>query len=80
MSYGQTQTLNQRHPASARVPAGFGGTVRRLAGRALGTFLLWQERAAERHRLAGLSDHHLKDIGLSRADAYYEADKPFWRA
>ena len=38
---------------------------------------------AERHRsrnaLSALNDEQLKDIGLSRADAYREASRPFWR-
>ncbi|MGH6903812.1 MAG: DUF1127 domain-containing protein [Geminicoccaceae bacterium] len=29
--------------------------------------------------MAQLSDHMLRDIGLTRADAWAEADKPFWR-
>lgn len=32
----------------------------------------------ERQELMGLSEHTLKDIGLSRADAYREASRPFW--
>ena len=43
------------------------------------TVLLWQERASQRHHMAGLDDHALKDIGLSRADIEGEAAKPFWR-
>ena len=43
------------------------------------TLLRWQERATERHLLAGLGDHALKDVGLSRADIEQEASKPFWR-
>jgi uncharacterized protein YjiS (DUF1127 family) len=27
-----------------------------------------------------LSDHMLRDIGISRAEAFGEAEKPFWRA
>lgn len=42
--------------------------------------LSWQDRARQRHLLAGLDDHLLKDIGLSRADADRESAKPFWRA
>lgn len=45
----------------------------------VGTFFLWQERWAQRERLKGLDDHMLRDLGLSRADAQAEADKPFWR-
>ncbi len=42
------------------------------------TVLLWQERASQRRHMAGLDDHALKDIGLSRADIEGEATKPFW--
>lgn len=47
--------------------------------RALDMLLAWQERATERRRLSELSDHELADIGLDRATAIGEADKPFWR-
>lgn len=47
----------------------------------LGTLLLvWQARWRERARLDRLSDHMLKDLGISRADASREVGKPFWRA
>ena len=39
----------------------------------------WQSRYAERRQLRQLSDHMLKDIGLSRADVEREASKPVWR-
>ena len=42
--------------------------------------LTWQQRASERSHLASLSDHHLKDMGLSRAEAQHEVQKPFWLA
>ena len=38
-----------------------------------------QERARQRRALAALNDDLLKDIGVSRAMAEYEADKAFWR-
>jgi uncharacterized protein YjiS (DUF1127 family) len=41
--------------------------------------LLWHERARQRRQLETLSDHMLRDIGLSRADVLAEATKPFWR-
>lgn len=53
--------------------------VRRAAIRIVDTLILWQERARQRHHLAALDLHHLKDIGINRADAWQEANKPFWR-
>jgi uncharacterized protein YjiS (DUF1127 family) len=41
--------------------------------------LIWLERARQRRQMAELSDHMLRDIGLTRADAWAESDKPFWR-
>ncbi|MEI6557101.1 MAG: DUF1127 domain-containing protein [Rhodospirillaceae bacterium] len=40
----------------------------------------WHDRALSRRELAGLDDSMLQDIGLTRADAEEEVDKPFWRA
>jgi uncharacterized protein YjiS (DUF1127 family) len=40
---------------------------------------VWLERSRQRRQLAQLSDHMLRDIGLTRADAWHEAEKPFWR-
>jgi uncharacterized protein YjiS (DUF1127 family) len=39
----------------------------------------WRRRAHERRELAGLSDLMLQDIGVTRADAEFLANKPFWR-
>ena len=41
--------------------------------------LLWLQRWRERRMLGGLSDHMLKDIGLTRADIDAEVRKSFWR-
>lgn len=37
------------------------------------------ERHRQRITLQSLSDQALSDIGISRADAQREADRPFWR-
>lgn len=37
-------------------------------------------RARQRRDLAALSDHNLRDIGLSRSEVEIEIGKPFWRA
>jgi uncharacterized protein YjiS (DUF1127 family) len=39
----------------------------------------WFERVRQRRQLSELSNHMLKDIGLSRADVEAEVAKPFWR-
>ncbi len=43
----------------------------------------WVEVRIERRRsrlaLLEMTDAQLQDIGVSRADAYRELDKPFWR-
>jgi uncharacterized protein YjiS (DUF1127 family) len=46
----------------------------------LGTWLAGcSERAKQRRTLASLTDHALRDIGLTRADIEAEIDKPGWR-
>ena len=66
----------------ARFRDGLAGVARGLAGGALRLVELlfeWQERARQRETLGKLSDYMLHDIGISRADAEREVDKPFWR-
>ena len=53
---------------------------RRLSRRAVDVVLVWHQRARQRRQLLELSDQMLRDIGISRADAIGEAEKPFWRA
>lgn len=36
------------------------------------------ERRRSRHALMELSDAQLKDIGISRSEAFREANRPFW--
>lgn len=38
----------------------------------------WWRIRRERQQLLELSDHMLRDIGLTRADARCEAARPFW--
>jgi uncharacterized protein YjiS (DUF1127 family) len=44
------------------------------------TLRLWRQRYQTRRELAQWSDRDLHDVGVSRSDIVYEADKPFWRA
>jgi uncharacterized protein YjiS (DUF1127 family) len=41
-------------------------------------FATWSARQRERAALLSLSDAELKDIGISRAQAVFEHNKPFW--
>ena len=38
----------------------------------------WQARLRQRRELQELSDHVLKDIGISRCDVFRESTKYFW--
>ena len=44
------------------------------------TFRTWRARQQQRRELASWSERDLHDVGLSRSDIAYEAEKPFWRA
>lgn len=56
-------------------------TVARYAGLSfVATLEAWADRRRQRRALLELSDHSLKDIGLTRSDAVEEGAKPFWRA
>ena len=57
--------------ALSRLAAMVSGAVEALA--------VWRVRAIQRRRLMELEARLLSDIGLSRADAVGEAEKPFWR-
>ena len=45
----------------------------------LTTLRQWHRRSKERRELAALSDLMLQDIGITRADAEFLANKPFWK-
>ena len=47
--------------------------------RVVATLGEWRRRARDRAELAALDERTLADIGLSRADAEFLANKPFWR-
>lgn len=50
-----------------------------LFAAALKTVSVWIKRHQDREALLHLDDRMLADIGLTRADAYMEVRKPFWR-
>jgi uncharacterized protein YjiS (DUF1127 family) len=43
-------------------------------------FFGWWTRSHRRNLLANLDERTLRDIGMSKADVYREALKPFWRS
>lgn len=47
--------------------------------KAADSFVIWYDRSRERQALLSMDDHMLRDIGLSRADIWGEARKPFWQ-
>lgn len=51
-----------------------------LVAHLLTDLAIWTHRHRSRQTLAGLEDHELDDIGMSREAARQEAAKPFWRA
>jgi uncharacterized protein YjiS (DUF1127 family) len=44
------------------------------------TIRIWRDRQQQRRELARWSERDLHDVGLSRSDIAFEAEKPFWRA
>jgi uncharacterized protein YjiS (DUF1127 family) len=61
------------------VRTGSGVASRAPDGGLLARVQVWLERRWQRRTLLALNDHLLKDIGVSRADAWAEGQKPFWR-
>ena len=54
----------------------------RLSGFLIGvraTLREWRQRRNGRLELARFDERMLRDIGLTRVDADYEINKPFWR-
>lgn len=51
----------------------------RWIARGWATVNTWRARMRERTTLAGLDEHMLKDIGMTRADVTYETSKHFWQ-
>jgi len=50
-----------------------------FARRVVATVTEWRRRIRERSQLAALDDRMLRDIGITRLDAQYLSNKPFWR-
>ena len=53
---------------------------RSIARRVIKKIYAWRTRSQQRKQLASLSEHMLKDMGLTRYEVNKEVDKPFWRS
>lgn len=71
--------LAQRALTTGRRWGGFFSLLGSMAVGLADLLYLWQRRLRERDVLLHMTTAQLKDIGLSRADALQEAEKPFWR-
>lgn len=60
-----------------------GRTSKPRGGLSVNAVIAWVEHKLERRRsrlaLMEMTDDMLKDIGVSRSEAYREANRPFWQ-
>jgi len=75
MSAIRFEDVGGRSARARRSAHSAGNAVSRL----FGALREWRRRSQGRTQLATLDDRMLKDIGISRADAEFLANKPFWR-
>jgi uncharacterized protein YjiS (DUF1127 family) len=71
--------MGQVHVVPHRAAEVIGAALLAGFAAAFGILWTWRDRYRERRMLSALSDHMLKDIGVSRADVEREAGKTFWR-
>lgn len=68
------------HPPRSRVSRRDAiGALSDAGSQVVATLREWRRRARDRAELGALDDRTLKDIGLTRADAEFLSNKPFWR-
>ncbi|WP_054314032.1 DUF1127 domain-containing protein [Mesorhizobium sp. 1M-11] len=74
------ETIYRRQSSPIEQPSGHSGFGRRVTVMMV-SFSAWLSFALERHRsrkiLLEMTDEQLKDIGISRADAYREGMRSF---
>jgi uncharacterized protein YjiS (DUF1127 family) len=78
-SHMLSESIRTSHATLAGLTGGSRPLLPSRVGRAIDVLLTWHERSHQRRQLHSLSNHMLRDIGLSRADVEGEAGKPFWR-
>ena len=79
MSRTLTQTARPTFGASA-VRGAQTSMADRVFAAVFGTLTMWSTRIKDRETLADLDPRLLADIGVTRDEAQYEANKPFWTA
>lgn len=76
----QSLSEQARHTRRRHVRAATLGALLTAMARLQRTIQTWRARAVSRRQLGELSDHLLRDIGLTRHEARVESSKPFWTA
>ena len=76
-------TLRRPFGSAGAVSNGGENSAAGLIRRWRHTIVRWIARSRQRRALREIAertdDYLLKDIGVSRAEAFHEADKPFWQ-
>jgi uncharacterized protein YjiS (DUF1127 family) len=71
-----TQLTIARHPAHVYHPI---QAALAMLGRVRERLAAWSARRRAYAALLSLSDRELQDVGISRAQALFEHDRPIWR-
>jgi uncharacterized protein YjiS (DUF1127 family) len=66
-------------PREIKPPRSLGVQLAQRLSALFGRLALWHKRAYTRQALLSLDDRALRDIGLDRAAAHWQASLPFWR-
>ncbi|MEZ5628067.1 MAG: DUF1127 domain-containing protein [Rhodocyclaceae bacterium] len=71
-------SLTQKACAPAVASTDLGSVLRHLGRAVRTTITVWRQRSASRRELRELDEHVLRDVGISRGQADFEGNKPFW--
>lgn len=71
-------SLTQQACAPAVASTDLGSVLRHLGRTVRTTITVWRQRSASRRELRELDEHVLRDVGISRSQADFEGNKPFW--
>ncbi|MBT0964035.1 DUF1127 domain-containing protein [Denitromonas iodatirespirans] len=73
-------SLTQKTCAPAPLRAELGTVLQQALRAARITLKTWIKRSRDRRDLREMEEHLLRDVGISRGQANFEGNKPFWRA